>query len=56
LQLVATGFCRFFEILQTLRPATQLSPKRSNRNRWVQLHPVAFGPVSVIFSVASTGP
>jgi hypothetical protein len=53
---VATGINRFFVILQILRPATEKFSGLMQPQPMVRLHPVAFGPVSVFFSVASTGP
>jgi hypothetical protein len=53
---MSTGFRRFFVFLQTVRPATEILSGLMQPQPTVQLHAVAFGPVSVIFSVAPTEP
>ena len=56
LQLIATGFYQFLNILKKRQPATATSFESGQPQPMVQLQSVAFGPVSVIFLVLATGP
>ena len=55
MQLIATGFYRFLNILKKRQPATATGFESGQLQPMVWLQLVVFGPVSVIFLVLATG-